>query len=806
MSCFRPCTQESYLNNRFRDLFDGAACTVIAGGPSVSQVDLTCLGGVPVIAVNPVIYLPEFRALRKDFVAAMVLDEHFLQRILGFVSLGVTYPVFTGNTPHDSDLAINYLNAIGIHRIPSNHTEGLGDSFSDFSNGGNSGFAAIQLAVILGFKTIGLLGIDGVASSALPVNFHKEYGDRATEEKSLSEWCIMLDSYAPLFECLGIELVNLSPISVLRAYRKIQVQEWKGYLTKKEVTEVPSRSIAEIVLTDYDGQIVLPYRRNQPPGEYGYYDRPNSCHGGATNVVMPNRYRPVHRELLPFVKETPQEKHSGLEKFRGIHKGERIAVLGSGPTLELYDGDPSLAIAVNGAAEIDRPYRYFVCGDPESPERPWFYASRKQDSVRIVSSYVAPFDSVLYPDEDTRRKLQEEGGFLTAGCFEDFDYDPSCDAAPPHAIYQYDHIGVLRNDPLPIFPDQERLLYGGTIAGVAVQMAFILGASEIHLFGCSLDNDSGSHYHPKLTAGKLGYNLPSHVESLSRIVSKVEEQGVPVIVHGYSRLEREGIKTVRKRVESEKSVICVKWGEKYSAEYVNNLQRMVARNLTYPHRFVCLTDDDSGLSREVETLKLPRPDLEFCWSKLNVFAKDLDNLRGTALFLDLDVIVVDELDCLFEYASEETFIGPREWAPSSPDAMEYHGSLFRFRIGELGWILEEFLQRRSSKRLEEVRKWDEYLKADAKVTYKDSKTGDEFRSDQVWMSRMVAETGRAPVFPREWSTSYKYHCQQGIPSEAKVIVFHGYPKPHELEDARLLQYWNGTNPDWLREAFSAATP
>ena len=42
-----------------------------------------------------------------------------------------------------------------------------------------------------------------------------------------------------------------------------------------------------------------------------------------------------------------------------------------------------------------------------------------------------------------------------------------------------------------------------------------------------------------------------------------------------------------------KNVVCIKWGEKYSAEYVNRLYGMVQRQLSLPHRFVCLTEDST---------------------------------------------------------------------------------------------------------------------------------------------------------------------------------------------------------------------
>lgn len=53
------------------------------------------------------------------------------------------------------------------------------------------------------------------------------------------------------------------------------------------------------------------------------------------------------------------------------------------------------------------------------------------------------------------------------------------------------------------------------------------------------------------------------------------------------------------------NVVCMKWGTKYPALYVNNLASMVKRNLTLPYRFVCFTDDPTGLDNDIETFPLP---------------------------------------------------------------------------------------------------------------------------------------------------------------------------------------------------------
>ena len=53
------------------------------------------------------------------------------------------------------------------------------------------------------------------------------------------------------------------------------------------------------------------------------------------------------------------------------------------------------------------------------------------------------------------------------------------------------------------------------------------------------------------------------------------------------------------------NVLCMKWGTKYAADYVNTLYSMVARNMTRDFRFICLTEDGAGLHENVEVFPLP---------------------------------------------------------------------------------------------------------------------------------------------------------------------------------------------------------
>ena len=50
---------------------------------------------------------------------------------------------------------------------------------------------------------------------------------------------------------------------------------------------------------------------------------------------------------------------------------------------------------------------------------------------------------------------------------------------------------------------------------------------------------------------------------------------------------------------------------------------------------------------------------ERCWRKLGVFSPEETGLTGLTLFLDLDLVLLDSIDCFFDYSGE--FIIIRDW-------------------------------------------------------------------------------------------------------------------------------------------------
>lgn len=209
------------------------------------------------------------------------------------------------------------------------------------------------------------------------------------------------------------------------------------------------------------------------------------------------------------------------------------------------------------------------------------------------------------------------------------------------------------------------------------------------------------------------------------------------------------------------SIICVKWGTKYSPEYVNILRAMVKRNLSLPHKFFCYTDDPDGLRDDIEIVKI-EDKLHGWWNKLLLFQKEIPGVVGKTLYLDLDVIIVNPIDELFQF--DENFVIIEDWMYTvqrrRPTTTVYNSSVFVFEVGGNQHV------------------WDNFNK-DRKQVLRDNP------GDQDFITKQIPD---AAFFPNGWCRSFKwgYHYDElfydfdnGLNDETKIVVFHGSPNPPE---------------------------
>lgn len=101
------------------------------------------------------------------------------------------------------------------------------------------------------------------------------------------------------------------------------------------------------------------------------------------------------------------------------------------------------------------------------------------------------------------------------------------------------------------------------------------------------------------------------------------------------------------------NIVCVKVGTKYKANDVNRLYRMVDLNMSKPYNFYCFTDDEEGLLLPIKKKRVYDLPLHSYWWKMTIFDKTMWDNNEPTLYLDLDVIIQNDITYLFEKVNRE---------------------------------------------------------------------------------------------------------------------------------------------------------
>lgn len=108
------------------------------------------------------------------------------------------------------------------------------------------------------------------------------------------------------------------------------------------------------------------------------------------------------------------------------------------------------------------------------------------------------------------------------------------------------------------------------------------------------------------------------------------------------------------------NVICVKWGDKYSAEFVNKLYNMVKRNLARDFDFYCYTEDPTDIRSEVKIIPI-HSDLEKWWLKIDMLGHFNDPRGQTNILFDLDIVIINPLNKLLQYTPNHLSVLHAVW-------------------------------------------------------------------------------------------------------------------------------------------------
>jgi len=182
-------------------------------------------------------------------------------------------------------------------------------------------------------------------------------------------------------------------------------------------------------------------------------------------------------------------------------------------------------------------------------------------------------------------------------------------------------------------------------------------------------------------------------------------------------------------------------GGEYTPAHVERLYRQCA---AYP--FLCLSD-----------VELPVPHYRMLHDWPGWFSKlEMFRLQGPILYMDLDTAVTGDLNPLLDAVRQHDFIALRN--PLDTPS--------RFGSGLMGW----------RDNLNHV-----YRRFAQAPDYHARRC----TTPQVWGDQgFIAEDEPHPVFWQDMFPgqilSWKVDCKEGVPPEARVVYFHGQPRPWDV--------------------------
>jgi hypothetical protein len=199
---------------------------------------------------------------------------------------------------------------------------------------------------------------------------------------------------------------------------------------------------------------------------------------------------------------------------------------------------------------------------------------------------------------------------------------------------------------------------------------------------------------------------------------------------------------------------------------------MVQRHYTGPHRFLCVTDDPSGLEPDIEAIPMltdfasvPSPHggrNPSCYRRLRLFAPDAAAIFGARFVnLDLDTVITRNIDALWN--RDDDFI---MWGDTDKRSW-YNGSMLLMNAGARPQVWTQFDPLRSPMQ---------------------ARLAGRFGSDQGWISHVLgpneARWGR-----EDGIYSYRIDILQRtrglLPANARMVMFHGHHDPWSPDVQRL---------------------
>lgn len=304
------------------------------------------------------------------------------------------------------------------------------------------------------------------------------------------------------------------------------------------------------------------------------------------------------------------------------------------------------------------------------------------------------------------------------------------------------------------------LIGGGSSVGLqALSIMFCMGYRDIHAYGFdSSFADGAGHAYPqpendadapaRYTVGAKDFMaapwMARQAVEFQEMATQLADANCIVTVHGTGLLPE----VARQMTQPPFTVLTVyQPSHVYTPKDVTRLRDGVAANLSLPHRFVCMTNHPVP---GVECIPLSYR-FEGWWAKTEIFRPDLP--FGRVLYIDLSSSVVGSLN---EMASQPGIVITKDWYRGTPSQ-----SVLLYTVGDFTAV------------------WDAFI---VNCDYWMEK-GNQMEAPDYGDQTMLNYVAHPPL--EYWQdclpgllVSDKVHS---VPPGARIVQFHGKPKPHELD-------------------------
>ena len=257
-------TPIKFLENEFSNV-NKDICFIVGGGPSLNGFDFSSLNGFDTIAINKAVeYLPNptyFVTTDYSYFvkASLPIEQIKLKAHKSYFVANMSHPYMEVRDGQIVDTRRNFVYEDLHHYdgvIQSYNKNGFSSTINEFSNGENSGHCGIQLALLLGYKKIYLLGFD--LNNEGQTHFHQSYReiDQQSFKKRVSTYAETLVNSLVTYKG-SQQIINLSSSSILvNSPMVIKTKTFKEVLDKygsqhTEVVKGDNSTLDNLMIVGY---------------------------------------------------------------------------------------------------------------------------------------------------------------------------------------------------------------------------------------------------------------------------------------------------------------------------------------------------------------------------------------------------------------------------------------------------------------------------------------------------------------------------------------------------------------------------